>query len=123
VDKPRFRKNVIVRSVKESSPLFQLLPEDYRDRILKEVGEWAEEIESAVPAEKQDPSQPTTKLTSFEASKGLSAQHVFILGFQDGELPRDNTNITDLEICKLIVTLTRVPESSSQQGYYHPQNQ
>jgi superfamily I DNA/RNA helicase len=46
-------------------------------------------------------------LTSFEGSKGLSAQHVFILGLQEHELPRDKANITDLEICKYIVALTR----------------
>src|SRR5947208_3270087 len=34
------------------------------------------------------------KLTSYEGSNGLSAQHVFIVGVHDGELPRNGANVT-----------------------------
>jgi superfamily I DNA/RNA helicase len=51
--------------------------------------------------------RPRIKLTSFEGSKGLSAQHVFVVGMHDGELPRNPASVQDLEICKFIVALTR----------------
>jgi superfamily I DNA/RNA helicase len=47
------------------------------------------------------------QITSFEGAKGLSAQHVFIAGLHNGEIPRDPANIQDLEICKFVVGLTR----------------
>ena len=52
-------------------------------------------------------SNATIKITSFEGAKGLSAQHVFIAGLHNGEIPRDPANIQDLEICKFVVGLTR----------------
>jgi hypothetical protein len=107
VDRPRCRRKAIEQSVKDSSPLFDLLPEDYKDPVLEEAKAWSEEIGSAKATEAEDASVPTIKLTSFEGSKGLSAQHVFILGLHEGELPHDAANINDLEICKYIVALTR----------------
>ena len=55
----------------------------------------------------------TIKLTSFEGAKGLSAQHVFIIGLHAGDLPRDAKNIQDLEICKFLVALTRTKKRCS----------
>ncbi len=107
IDRPRFRKKVIQQSVKDLSPLSQLLPAAYREAVLKEATAWSEETAAAEATEAEDTSMPTIKLTSFEGSKGLSAQHVFILGLQEGELPHDRANINDLEICKYIVALTR----------------
>lgn len=107
IDRPRFRKKAIQRSVKDVSPLSQLLPEDYKNELLKAAMAWSEETGIAEPAEAEDASMPSIKLLSFEGSKGLSAQHVFIVGLQENELPRDRANINDLEICKYIVALTR----------------
>ena len=45
--------------------------------------------------------------------KGLSAQHVFIAGLHDKELPRNPGAIQDLEICKFIVGLTRTRKMCS----------
>src|SRR5260370_15393741 len=53
------------------------------------------------------PERPPIKITSFEGAKGLSAQHLFIAGLHNGEIPRDPANIQDLEICKFVVGLTR----------------
>lgn len=47
------------------------------------------------------------KITSFEGSKGLSAQYVFIVGLHSGDLPRVAEDIKDIEICRLLVALTR----------------
>ena len=46
-------------------------------------------------------------MTSFEGAKGLSAQHMYIIGLNNGELPHDPDSIKDLEICKFVVGLTR----------------
>ena len=44
--------------------------------------------------------------TSFEGSKGLAAQYVFIVGFNKDYFPR-KTPPEDIDICRLIVALTR----------------
>jgi superfamily I DNA/RNA helicase len=49
----------------------------------------------------------TIKLTSYEGAKGLSAQHVFLVALHADELPKDADAITDIEICKFLVGLTR----------------
>jgi superfamily I DNA/RNA helicase len=50
---------------------------------------------------------PTIRFTSLVGSKGLSASYVFIVGFNDGFFPRDGDAITDDEVCKLLVALSR----------------
>lgn len=40
-------------------------------------------------------------------SKGLSAGHVFIVGFNNGHLPRDRYDISDDEVCQFLVGLSR----------------
>lgn len=47
------------------------------------------------------------KLTTYEGSKGLSAGFVFIVGLNNGILPKDKYFPTDIEICKFIVALAR----------------
>jgi superfamily I DNA/RNA helicase len=55
---------------------------------------------------------PPIKLTSYEGSKGLSAQYVFLVGLHAGELPR-NAAPQDIEICKFVVGLTRTKKKCS----------
>ncbi len=57
----------------------------------------------------QDPEEPTILLRTFEGSKGLSGGHVFIIGANDGSMPKyDNDyEVKDIECCKFIVALTR----------------
>lgn len=47
------------------------------------------------------------QLTTFNGSKGLSAAFVFVVGFNNGDFPREPNNPTDNEVCQLIVALTR----------------
>ena len=55
-----------------------------------------------------DQSQPMILLTSFEGCKGLSGGHIFIVGANNGSLPRIvNGKIEDIECCRFIVALTR----------------
>jgi superfamily I DNA/RNA helicase len=60
-----------------------------------------------------DLAHPTILLSSFEGCKGLSAGHVFIVGLNDGEMPRPDADgeIPDIECCKFIVALTRARKS------------
>ncbi|MGA9851962.1 MAG: UvrD-helicase domain-containing protein [Gammaproteobacteria bacterium] len=85
--------------------LFHAVPAEYRARILEEAVRWepmVEDIDQAV-----DHGGPTIRVTSFEGAKGLSAQQVFIVGMHDGELPHDSDDVKDIEICRLLVGLTR----------------
>jgi superfamily I DNA/RNA helicase len=54
-----------------------------------------------------DEDVPTIQFTSLVGSKGLSASYVFIVGFNNGFFPRDPDAITDDEVCKLLVALSR----------------
>lgn len=50
---------------------------------------------------------PSIICTSLIGSKGLSAGHVFIVGFNNGHLPRDRYDISDDEVCQFLVGLSR----------------
>jgi superfamily I DNA/RNA helicase len=50
---------------------------------------------------------PSIVCTTLVGAKGLSAGHVFIVGFNDGHFPQHPEAITDEDICKFIVGLSR----------------
>lgn len=56
-----------------------------------------------------DETQPSILLSSFEGCKGLSAGHVFIVGLNDGVMPRIDPQgeVAEIEISKFIVAMTR----------------
>jgi len=58
-------------------------------------------------ASQVDKTEPSILLTSFVGCKGLSAGHVFIVGANNGSLPKSASAITDIEISQFIVALTR----------------
>ncbi len=103
-----FVANVVRTAAENRSRLVDALPAGFRDAITQEVGAFeptaATEHQATVAHEV---GAPGVKVTSFEGAKGLSAQHVFILGLHDGDLPRDSRAIDDIEICRFIVGLTR----------------
>jgi len=107
VDSPPFIENVVRRSLDHETPFSSLIPRDYRESILAEAQDVPDEQEPAEAQPQGEDLRPTIRLTSFEGSKGLSAQHVFIVGLHEGELPRNGQHITDIEICKFLVALTR----------------
>jgi superfamily I DNA/RNA helicase len=51
--------------------------------------------------------EPSVVCTSLVGAKGLSASYVFIVGFNNGHLPRDGANVTDEEVCCFLVALSR----------------
>lgn len=106
---------VIRASVKTRKPLSTLIDPTLKRRILNEAKKWRppEETVKPPPTRTNRSTRPTIKATSFEGSKGLSAQHVFILGLQENELPRNTQKIDDLEICKFLVALTRARKQAT----------
>jgi superfamily I DNA/RNA helicase len=96
------------RAAERAVPLVEVLPEGLRDSVLKEAAEFVADQEAdEEPQEEEADRDAFIKATSFQGAKGLSAQHVFIVGLHADEFPRDTDDIQDLEICKFIVGLTR----------------
>jgi hypothetical protein len=107
IDQPKFYHDVIIQSVTYQSALIDCIPREFKAKILAEADALEDDAVSAVKVASPDETAPRIKLTSFEGSKGLSAQHVFIVGLQEGELPKSTSAIKDVEVCKLLVALTR----------------
>jgi len=107
-DATSFLKDAIVATSDGKSRLIDILPSRYCTRVLDEVDEYGPPDEADPEAESSVPAHvPTINVTSFEGAKGLSAQHVYIAGLHNNELPHDPNSIKDLEICKFVVGLTR----------------
>ena len=87
--------------------LTEVIPEEERLDVLREAEAVAAEQEHELEAVAVPNDGMNIKLTSYEGSKGLSAQHVFLIGLHAGELPRNAEQIQDIEICKFVVGLTR----------------
>lgn len=132
---PKKKLREVIRSTRDFTPLVELLPKDFIERHLEvievirepDLDDSGRQIldnlladQSAAivmhfypPEEEEEPevedSEPTILLSSFEGCKGLSAGHVFIVGLNDGIMPRidENDEIDDIEISKLIVAMTR----------------
>jgi superfamily I DNA/RNA helicase len=103
-----------VSQVDSKRPLYELVPEKLKEEILAEADAFDLPTSAGVPeGEAIEDKGATIKLTSFEGAKGLSAQHVFIIGLHAGDLPRDAKNIQDLEICKFLVGLTKTKKRCS----------
>jgi ATP-dependent DNA helicase UvrD/PcrA len=99
-------RRVVSEAAETGDKLSDLIPDDYRQAKLEEAKKWIE----GKPAEGEDESEetaPMVKVTSFEGSKGMSAQYVFIIGLQSGDMPRRANDVQDIEICKFLVGLTR----------------
>jgi superfamily I DNA/RNA helicase len=60
-----------------------------------------------MPVTNGDGDTPDILFTSLVGSKGLSAEHVFIVGMNNNHFPRNAAAITDDEVCSLIVALSR----------------
>lgn len=107
-DAPSFLRDAIVKTADCQTRLVDVLPDDYRKRVLAEADAYEPPEKLEGEAGTHAPAGvPTVKVTSFEGAKGLSAQHVYIAGLHNGELPHDPASIKDLEICKFVVGLTR----------------
>jgi superfamily I DNA/RNA helicase len=54
-----------------------------------------------------DKTKPSILMTSFNGCKGLSGGHVFIIGANNGIIPKDVNSIEDIEFSRFLVALTR----------------
>ena len=98
----------VQHSAARAVPLGEVLSEDFKKAILDEANALAAKRVAAAQEEvATSDALPRVLLTSFEGSKGLSAQHVVLVGLHDGDLPRQPAAISDIEICKFLVGLTR----------------
>lgn len=57
--------------------------------------------------EEENAELPSIVCTTLVGAKGLSASYVFIVGFNDGHFPQHPEAITDEDVCKFIVGLSR----------------
>jgi superfamily I DNA/RNA helicase len=107
-DAPSFLKDTVVATADGTRSLVVLLPDEYRASVLNEVDAHEPTAQDECDARSRAvEGVPRVRVTSFEGAKGLSAQHVYIAGLHNGELPHDPALIKDLEICKFVVGLTR----------------
>jgi len=56
---------------------------------------------------------PDVLCTTLVGAKGLACQHAFIVGMNNGHFPHNPSNITEREVCQLIVGLTRARKQCS----------
>jgi superfamily I DNA/RNA helicase len=126
---------IFIKATLDGTPMIRVLPTDFLDRHEKVVSilrsqQLSEDERSVLVAllgdqgnqvvkhffaiedenkQEIDKNQPTILLSSFEGCKGLSAGHVFIVGLNDGVVPKVGAKheIEDVEYCKFIVALTR----------------
>jgi len=97
----------------------QELGESEANRIAELLGDESEGVLNRfLPSQQPEVPEPdlahlTILLSSFEGCKGLSAGHVFIVGLNEGGMPRPDTEskLPDIECCKFIVALTRSRKS------------
>jgi superfamily I DNA/RNA helicase len=108
VDAPSFLRETVRKTANGTQCLVDAIPRKYRDDVLAEVDVYEPpEVQNGGAGTPVVDEGPRVMVTSFEGAKGLSAQHVFIVGLHNGELPHDPADIKDLEICKFLVGLTR----------------
>ncbi len=92
----------------------QELSDDEKTAITKITGQGIEDLDSLLQKDLEDDTEDAIdstslriKVTTINGSKGLSADYVFILAMNNGDLPKNPQNITDTEICQLLVGITR----------------
>jgi len=89
----------------ESLNIFeQTLIEESLDTLLEEIENHLLVVEE-IDLQPQDDS-PDILCTSFESSKGLAAQYVFIVGVNENHFPQKIPS-SNRDVCRLIVALTR----------------
>jgi superfamily I DNA/RNA helicase len=106
---PRQARECVQAAYEQGAPLSEIIPTEIRTAILDEAAlrEPAEGVLLEDDGPVKDEPTPRILLTSYEGSKGLSAQYVILAGLHDGDLPRNPAMVGDIEICKFLVGLTR----------------
>lgn len=127
----------IVEKSDDGTPMIELLPKEFveeqtkiaiiiskfnkkdedNDKLLEELQKLVDKellaeikarfLPEEVEEEAPDKTQPSILLTSYQGCKGMSAGFVFIIGANNGVMPADASNVSDVELCQFIVALTR----------------
>jgi superfamily I DNA/RNA helicase len=141
VHRPAGWEEWVRRALESDEELVDLIDEEFRQRHLdiaellgrlkngedldqtelelltKEVGlslsELLVKLDLAPPPEDEEEveDQPSVIITSLVGAKGLQAEHVFVVGMNEGHFPKINRAVTDEEVCCLLVALTRAKQS------------
>lgn len=108
VDRPTGWEGWVAEAINTEVALHTLVEDSFRDAILTELKTFEpEEVEDSAATEEPPVDRPTISITSFEGAKGMSAQHVFVLGLEDGKFPARRNAINSLDVRRMIVALTR----------------
>jgi superfamily I DNA/RNA helicase len=108
----RAARDIVRAAADKGVALAEVIPAKDREAVLKEAEDWASTQEKK-RAEKDAAAGPLVKVTSFEGAKGMSAQYVFLVGMQSGDIPRHAADVQDIEICKFLVGMTRTKKKCS----------
>ncbi|MDD3530977.1 MAG: AAA family ATPase [Candidatus Pacebacteria bacterium] len=107
-DHPAGWEGWVAEAISTDTALYTLVEGSFRNAILAELKTWEpEEVEDPATIEELPIDRPTIRITSFEGAKGMSAQHVFVLGLEDGKFPARRNAINSLDVRRMIVALTR----------------
>lgn len=105
VDPSLTKDKEIIRKSFNGKSIIDLLPKKYINKHKKRVENIS--LTETEEAENTSGKKIKIKLTTYLGAKGLSANHVFILGLEDGIFPKDSNNISNDEACQFMVLLTR----------------
>jgi superfamily I DNA/RNA helicase len=100
-------RDLIRQAAERNVPLYTPIPNQEREAVRVEAAaSVAMRGEVDLAAEPVEPAA-SVAVASYEASKGRSAQYVFLVGLHSGEIPANAAKIDDIEICRFLVGLTR----------------
>lgn len=103
-------RNLIRKSLKGNS-LINFLPGEYIKKHRDKINRIS--LDKTTPQEDSSNKKIKIKLTTYLGAKGLSANHVFVLGLENDVFPENPHSISDDEACQFIVLLTRARRSLS----------
>jgi superfamily I DNA/RNA helicase len=110
LDEQKLAKKKVREAAEKQLRLVDAISNEERNAVLAAAKAWA----ASAPDEDDEAEEiEPVKMVSFEGSKGMSAQYVFLIGIHSGEIPRAATAIKDMEICKFLVGLTRTKKKCS----------
>ncbi|MHB8271001.1 UvrD-helicase domain-containing protein [Bradyrhizobium sp.] len=107
LDNQAMARKIVSEAAEKGLRLSEVIPADYREAKLAEATRWSAGQEASAEQDPSPETSPMVKITSFEGSKGMSAQYVFVIGLQSGDMPRNASDVQDIEICRFLVGLTR----------------
>lgn len=103
----KLKKEVSCDDPKEDEELIKLLGKNYLQKFIKILKRDEIEIDNIEEGSICDVTEkkPLIQFVTRVGGKGLSGGQVFIVGFEEGEYPKENPTFND--VCELIVSITR----------------